>query len=189
MLPETFLSRRSASDPMFDMEKNQLISKVPFLQLLLVTERKFTQPFIESNIHRFVISHLTDIKPSDFDAFVVGSDQIRRMMYFLGFWSTTLASDAFLVFTEGWNIKRVSYAASFGVDVPDIPENDLDDCKKAIARFNGISVREESGVAACKKYLGVEAKWVLDPTMLLKRSDYQKLISKTPTVGGDIIHL
>lgn len=143
------------------------------------TERKFTQPFIESNIHRLVISHLTDIKPSDFDAFVVGSDQIWRMMYFLGFWSTTLASDAFLGFTEGWNIKRVSYAASFGVDVPDIPENDLDDCKKAIARFNGISVREESGVAACKKYLGVEAKWVLDPTMLLKRSDYQKLISKT----------
>lgn len=145
------------------------------------TERKFTQPFIESNIHRLVISHLTDIKPSDFDAFVVGSDQIWRMMYFLGFWSTTLASDAFLGFTEGWNIKRVSYAASFGVDVPDIPENDLDDCKKAIARFNGISVREESGVAACKKYLGVEAKWVLDPTMLLKRSDYQKLISRTPT--------
>ena len=144
------------------------------------TERKFTQPFIESNIHRLVISHLTDIKPSDFDAFVVGSDQIWRMMYFNGFWSTPLASDAFLGFTEGWNIKRVSYAASFGVDVPDIPEKDLDDCKKAIARFNGISVREESGVAACKKYLGVEAKWVLDQTMLLKRSDYQKLISKTP---------
>lgn len=143
------------------------------------TERKFTQSFIDSHIHRFVISHLTDIKPTDFDAIVVGSDQIWRMMYFNGFWSTPLASDAFLGFTEGWDIKRVSYAASFGVDIPDIPEMQLEDCKKAIARFNGISVREESGVAACKKYLGVDAKWVLDPTMLLKRSDYQKIISKS----------
>lgn len=143
------------------------------------TERKFTQSFIDSHIHRFVISHLTDIKPTDFDAIVVGSDQIWRMMYFNGFWSTPLASDAFLGFTEGWDIKRVSYAASFGVDIPDIPEMQLEDCKKAIARFNGISVREESGVAACKKYLDVDAKWVLDPTMLLERSDYQKLISKS----------
>lgn len=143
------------------------------------TERKFTQSFIDSHIHRFVISHLTEIKPTDFDAIVVGSDQIWRMMYFNGFWSTPLASDAFLGFTEGWDIKRVSYAASFGVDIPDIPEMQLEDCKKAIARFNGISVREESGVAACKKYLGVDAKWVLDPTMLLKRSDYQKIISKS----------
>ena len=143
------------------------------------TERKFTQPFIDGHIHRLVISHLTDIKPTDFDAIVVGSDQIWRMMYFNGFWSTPLASDAFLGFTEGWDIKRVSYAASFGVDIPDIPEMQLEDCKKAIARFNGISVREECGVAACKKYLGVDAKWVLDPTMLLKRCDYLKLISKS----------
>ena len=144
-----------------------------------VIERKFTQPFIESHIHRFVISHLTDINPTDFDAIVVGSDQIWRMMYFNGFWSTPLASDAFLGFTEGWNIKRISYAASFGVDIPDIPKKQLEDCKKAIARFDGISVREKSGVDACKKYLDVDAKWVLDPTMLLERSDYQKLISKS----------
>jgi hypothetical protein len=139
------------------------------------TERKFTQPFIDSHIHRFVISHLTDIKPTDFDAIVVGSDQIWRMMYFKGLWSTELASDAFLGFTKDWDIRRISYAASFGVDIPDIPQNEIEQCKIAIERFNGVSVREESGVAACKNLFGVNAKWVLDPTMLLTITDYQKL--------------
>ena len=139
------------------------------------TERKFTQPFIESNIHRLVISHLTDIKPSDFDAFVVGSDQIWRMMYFLGFWSTTLASDAFLEFAGGWNIKRVSYAASFGTDTTDVRPECLDACKAALSKFDGVSVREKSGVDICKNTFGVDASWVLDPTMLLNTEDYKNL--------------
>ncbi|MCH3993388.1 MAG: polysaccharide pyruvyl transferase family protein [Prevotella sp.] len=146
-----------------------------------VIERKFTQPFIESHIHRFVISHLTDINPTDFDAIVVGSDQIWRMMYFNGFWSTPLASDAFLGFTEGWNIKRVSYAASFGTENSDIPEEEIEDCKAAISKFNAVSVREESGVKICKDLFDIEAKWVLDPTMLLQASDYINLIGKKET--------
>ncbi len=139
-------------------------------------ERKYTQPFIDKNVKRFLINNLCDIQQNDFDAFVVGSDQIWRMLYFKLFWSTRNSADAFLEFTDGWNVRRISFAASFGIDVPDILPKELKSCQIAIGKFNAVSVREESGVTACRKYLNREAKWVIDPTMLLTSSDYSKLI-------------
>ena len=45
-------------------------------------------------------------------------------------------------------------------------------CKELVKSFNGVSVREESLLQPCKEKLGIEAKWVLDPTMLLAPDDY-----------------
>lgn len=36
-------------------------------------------------------------------------------------------------------------------------------------------MREDSGVTLCRNYLGVAAEHVLDPTMLLRREQYEKL--------------
>ena len=139
------------------------------------TERKYTQSFINSHIHSYDIKSLSDIRKEDFDAIVVGSDQIWRMMYFEGFYNDLNDADAFLAFTEGWNIKRVSYAASFGTDTTDVRPECLDACKAALFKFDGVSVREKSGVDICKNTFGVEASWVLDPTMLLNTDDYKNL--------------
>lgn len=138
--------------------------------------RKNTQHFINAHIHRYVVSKLEDIKKDDIDAIVVGSDQIWRMLYFKSMWFTKRAANAFLAFTVGWNIKRIAYAASFGNNKPEIPEGEIDDCRKAISLFNAVSVREESGVKICKDLFGIDAQWVLDPTMLLSSDDYIKLI-------------
>ena len=43
--------------------------------------------------------------------------------------------------------------------------------------FNGISIREKSGITLCNQYLGVNATHVLDPTLLMKSQDYIKLCS------------
>jgi hypothetical protein len=91
-------------------------------------------------------------------------------------WFTKRAANAFLAFTAGWNIKRIAYAASFGNNNPEIPEREIEDCRKAIPLFNAVSVREESGVEICKKLFGIDAQWVLDPTMLLSSDDYIKFI-------------
>ena len=40
-----------------------------------------------------------------------------------------------------------------------------------------MSVREASGVDLCKRYLGVKAQHVLDPTLLLDRADYERLVA------------
>lgn len=138
--------------------------------------RKNTQPFINAHIHRYVVRKLEDIKKDDIDAIVVGSDQIWRMLYFKSMWFTKRAANAFLAFTAGWNIKRIAYAASFGNNTPEIPEREIEDCRKAISSFDAVSVREESGVEICKKLFGIDAQCVLDPTMLLGSDDYIKLI-------------
>lgn len=138
--------------------------------------RKNTQPFINAHIHRYVVRKLEDIKKDDIDAIVVGSDQIWRMLYIKSMWFTKRAANAFLAFTAGWNIKRIAYAASFGNNTPEIPEREIEDCRKSISSFDAVSVREESGVEICKKLFGIDAQWVLDPTMLLSSDDYIKLI-------------
>ena len=150
--------------------------------------RKNTQTFINAHIHRNVVRKLEDIKEDDIDAIVVGSDQIWRMLYFKPMWFTKRAANAFLAFTAGWNIKRIAYAASFGNNNPEISEGEIEDCRKAISLFNAVSVREESGVKICKELFGINAQWVLDPTMLLSSADYTNLIEgkigKSTTTGA-----
>lgn len=140
--------------------------------------RHFTQPFIEWNIHRYAIRHLSDIRRADFDAIVVGSDQIWRMRYFKGLWEEKNGADAFLAFTKGWNIRRVAYAASFGLDNPDIANEELEECREALTSFDAISVREESGREAVLRLFKLQAEWMLDPTLLLQRGDYIELVGE-----------
>lgn len=139
--------------------------------------RANTQIFINSHIHRYVVNKLNDIKKEDFDAIVVGSDQIWRMLYFKSSWNTDKASDAFLGFSKGWNILRIAYAASFGTNETDVASNEIEECKNAIRHFDAISVREEEGVSICHKIFGVNAIKVLDPTMLLTKENYSSLFS------------
>ena len=118
-----------------------------------------------------------------FDAFVVGSDQVWRPAYNMG----EKLYDMYLLFTEGQQVIRLSYAASFGVDIWEYTEEQTRICKELIRKFDAISVREKSGLRLCSDYLGVEATHVLDPTMLLDKGDYNSLIDKQhfeKVVGG-----
>ncbi len=143
------------------------------LKQLTPVIRQHTDRFITAYIHRQRLWSPTDIKEGQFDGFVVGSDQVWRPVF------TPKIAHAYLDFTEGWSVRRVAYAPSFGVDYQEYTSSQIEACKKAIARFDGISVREASGVDLCHSYFGVEASWVLDPTLLLHRGDYLELIEKS----------
>ena len=113
-----------------------------------------------------------------FRTFVVGSDQVWRAAYadipaqFLDV----------LEHIQGDLPRRISYAASFGVD--DIAEYSDDDRARAAAlirRFDAVSVREESGVRICHDEFGVEAEHHVDPTMLLTAQQYLELVSRAGT--------
>lgn len=97
----------------------------------------------------------------------------------------------FLVFTKGWNIKRIAYAASFGSDEWEYTVENTNAAKQAIHRFDAISTREESGVALCKNFLDYnEAVQVLDPTLLLGRKDYENIIDDsdlTQKINSDLM--
>lgn len=52
--------------------------------------------------------------------------------------------------------------------------------RELIKKFSAVSVREESSVQLVKDNLGVDAQWVLDPTMLLKKEDYIEVCKNEP---------
>ena len=105
------------------------------------------------------------------EAFVVGSDQCWRPLY------SPCLPNYFLDFAEGWDVKRLAYAASFGVDNWELTDEETKVCAPLTQKFDAVSVREASGIALCKEHLGVEAVHVLDPTMLLDAEDYNTLVS------------
>lgn len=142
--------------------------------------------FINTYINKYIKRIWNNKIAEDFDAVVVGSDQIWRLEYFNDI------EYAFLSFLEGSNIKRISYAASFGIDYCDYNETQMRNCTRLLKQFDAVSVRERSGVTICKKDFNVEAVQMLDPTLLLTADDYRKLIEKTftlPSKGNLLVYL
>lgn len=134
----------------------------------------YTYAFVNTHLHNKFIDTLGDIK-DEYDAIIAGSDQVWRKKYFNYSWKNSNTDDAYLAFTNDWNIKRIAYAASFGVDYIELDDTDILKCKEAIQKFKAVSVRERTGVDICKKHFNVDAKWVADPTLLLDVSDYLTL--------------
>ena len=88
------------------------------------------------------------------------------------------------------SIKRISYAASFGVDNwNEYNKYQTNQCQELINLFDAVSVREGSGVDICKKYLKKDAVHLLDPTLLLSADDYRSLFKhkSIPKNEGDIL--
>ncbi|MGI5115820.1 polysaccharide pyruvyl transferase family protein [Treponema sp. SP13] len=111
--------------------------------------------------------------PPRADAYIVGSDQV---------WNFTFTNNVkpvvhsyMLDFGEK-NVKRFSYAASWGVSVIS------DELKREIApllkNFDYVSVREQQGIDLCKQCGYDGAEWVCDPTLLLSADSYRMLYSE-----------
>ena len=118
-----------------------------------------------------------------FDAYIVGSDQVWRPYYSPGI------KNYFLDFTARKDVKRIAYAASFGTDEWEYTPELTESCAQLLKEFDAVSVREDSGVDMCKKYFGVGAEHLLDPTMLLCRDDYQRIVwnEKEPSHSAKIM--
>lgn len=112
------------------------------------------------------------------DAVIVGSDQVWRIEDTRG-----VGYNFFLDFV-GDTVIKVSYAASFGTDEWKGTSADNDIITKLLDSFNGISVREETGVHICSSYFCKSAQTVLDPTLLLRSCDYDKVL-KRPGLYSD----
>lgn len=145
--------------------------------------RQNTDKFINRYIKRRIVDSFSDLNESDFDAIVAGSDQIWRPKYF------PHIEHAFLDFAKDWNIRRIAYAASLGTDEWEYNFKQTSECGRLLRMFDAVSVREDSGVDLCKRYFGVNAQHVLDPTMLLAKEDYIKLFeaANTPKSNGNLL--
>lgn len=144
-------------------------------------------PVVAANTSRFVDEYISprlidgykDIKEGEYDAFVVGSDQVWRPLYFRNI------EDAFLRFAEGWDVKRIAYAASFGTDRLEYEYMQLEACGKLLEQFDAVSVREDSAVQMCEEWLDYEgAVHVADPVMLLETSELAELVKRAGESEG-----
>lgn len=108
-----------------------------------------------------------------YDAVIVGSDQVWRPDY------VPNIEDFFLCFINGTKTKKIAYAASFGGGKPLFNREEISICGDLISKFDYVGVREESGCNIINNYGWIPKKKpivVLDPTMLLPKSDYDEII-------------
>ena len=143
----------------------------------IATTSQTLRPFIDKYIKRQFVNNFKDIDYHDYDAFIVGSDQVWRPVYNWG-----IIDKMFLSFIpHNDHVKRIAYAASFGTSEWEYSEAQTNECKALIANFDAVSTREVDGVDLCKKYFNRnDAITVLDPTMLLEKSEYEALCNDIP---------
>lgn len=83
---------------------------------------------------------------------------------------------AFLNFSKKWKIKKFIYGASIGLDDWTLTSDDEKIAKYLLKNFTGISVREKDSIELIKKHIGINPLFVLDPTFLIDKKYYLKLI-------------
>lgn len=101
------------------------------------------------------------------DAYITGSDQVWNSQHIDGF-----DPAYYLDFVQG-DAMKVSYAASIGRNyiLPRYREQVI----QSLSGFNAISVREESAMPVIQALTDKAVEVVLDPTLLLKRADYEEI--------------
>lgn len=151
----------------------QIFAEKDFSQKLPIIAQNII-PFIKNNIKLVKIRSYSSLKEKSYDGYVVGSDQVWRPSY------NKDIDSAFLSFTKEWNVIRLSYAASFGTSTWNYTHYQTYKFRKLLSLFSGIGVRENDAILLCKNYFLKEAVLTLDPTLLLNKDDYTKLIDSEP---------
>ena len=139
---------------------------------------KFTASYIPT---RFIESTkgLPRELNDEFDAFVVGSDQVWNPLWWGEALECCYSNDYLLRFAR--DDKRVAYSASFGL-------NAVPDAWKAlfgseIGRFRAVSVRESAGANIVAELTGSKPSVTLDPTMLLDAERWRGIESDVRPAG------
>lgn len=101
------------------------------------------------------------------DCFVAGSDQV---------WNPVFAGFAYEFLTFAPQNKRLSFAASIGVE--NVPAEKEKQYKKYFKEMKYLSVREQRAVEIIKGLTGRDADLTLDPTLLLEAEQWKEAVKK-----------
>jgi len=99
--------------------------------------------------------------PPKADCYIVGSDQV---------WNPNISKDLMLAYFLDFgekNIKKISYASSFGISEWSIKDDTINQHIAGLLKsYFSLSVREKEGKELCEREFGVSPFIVLDPTFL-----------------------
>lgn len=131
---------------------------------------KFTLEYLNVDYEPVFNENIKKKLLNKYSYFVLGSDQI---------WHPHVNNTPFLYFAKFSPQNRIIYfAPSFGVN--DLPQNYIDIVRDGINDAECISVREKSGQKIIKDVIGKDAELLIDPTLMLDSSEWEK-ISKKPS--------
>jgi hypothetical protein len=143
----------------FSAEQRKELNHKKILEML-----KLTRPLRSLNELKEEVKH--------FDVIVVGSDQVWNPVFL------RYSDYAYLLPFKVDGLKKVSYAASFGIDNLDtIPVKLLTIYSRCLRDFIAISVREQSHVSWVSKLISREVEHALDSTFLFDASFWKSLAS------------
>ena len=115
----------------------------------------------------------------DFDYYISGSDQLWNLRAFDFDWSY------YLGFVHKG--KKISYAASFGPKSIEFSDEEKLKVKRYINNYDNLSVREKGSYDNIYQLTGRKAEINMDPTILLEKEEWNKLIPKKKNITEDYI--
>lgn len=130
---------------------------------------QFINKYINLTSQTYITSKELYTLPPKADLYIVGSDQV---------WNG-YSPDRFLTFVPK-NIPKISYAVSFGKNK--IPQYMKPLIWFYLKSFKAISVRETEGVKLCHSLGRKDAKYTIDPSFLLNKEDYTKIIKNDKSI-------
>ncbi len=170
-------------------EKDDIVEMIPYKPATFVNKDEIivNRNFFKKEKHwdKFIFDEFgisewnSDImRVPKYDIYIVGSDCV---------WDPTLpvvekTSEYYLDFVDD-GARRVSYAASIGQNIDKNFSTDL--FEENIPKFDYLSVREMSYVSFIERFTSKKCYGVLDPTFVLNKKYYEKLIAKPTDLPPD----
>ena len=149
-----------------------ILEKFGFDPYIIGTHLKKTNiTFLESYTNVRITKDFSEIKEKEYDILMVNSDQTWRK------WNENFYNIAFLKFSKKWKISKFIYGTSIGFNEWKFTKKDENIAKHLLKNFTGISVREENLSKLIKNHLGMNAIFVLDPTFLIDKKYYLRIIN------------
>lgn len=128
--------------------------------------------FLKKNTNCVIIKkNFTEIQKGEYDVLMVNSDQTWRRF------DSHFYDIGFLKFAEKWNTPKFAYGASLGYNYWKFSKEDENIAKNLLKNFSGISVREQGSINLIKNHLGIKPILVIDPTLLIDKKYYLKIIN------------
>ncbi len=118
---------------------------------------------------------------SNYDFFISGSDQI---------WNTICGDFTWAYFLPFATNNGIAYAPSMGPKgKQQVNPNNYEKIAKCLCNYKAISVREQGTADVIESITGEYPTILVDPTMLLSKSDWESKINKTPIIKEPYIFL
>lgn len=114
-----------------------------------------------------------------YDYYISGSDQLWNLNARDFDWAN------FLEFVD--NGKKISYAASFGASKQKWTDCEKARVKKDLLSYDCLSVREQGSFENVKELTNISPEINIDPTMLLIKEEWLKIIERKPLINKDYI--